>query len=259
MNLDMTTVLGLGVLGAAALVWTRHARWGRRLLLLAAAAVLAIALLPLGALLLHPLENRFGREIAADVPVAGIVVLGGIGWQRGEPALPASGGRPIAAMQLALRYPQARLVLSGGIPGSEGAERKPEAAAARRLLVSLGLPPERMILEPDSTNTAENAVFSARLITPAAGECWLLVTSASHMPRAIGAFRAAGLDLAAYPVDYRTPARLEEMPWLLPSPGQQLHLIDLALHEWLGLLWYRLRGRTRDVFPGPRPPTGCRA
>ena len=88
------------------------------------------------------------------------------------------------------------------------------------------------------------------LVDPKPGQRWLLVTSAWHMPRAMAAFRKAGFQVEPWPVDYRT-AGWSDAFHLFPfeSPAQGLRQLDLAVHEWLGLLAYRLSGRSDDAFP----------
>jgi uncharacterized SAM-binding protein YcdF (DUF218 family) len=69
---------------------------------------------------------------------------------------------------------------------------------------------------------------------------WLLVTSAWHMPRALATFRKAGWIVTPYPVDFRTGT---ETPWTEYSLANGAKKWQLALHEWVGLLAYRLAGR----------------
>jgi uncharacterized SAM-binding protein YcdF (DUF218 family) len=105
-------------------------------------------------------------------------------------------------------------------------------------------------VERNAYNTAENALFAKQLVAPKQGERWLLITSAMHMPRAIGAFRKADFPVEACPVDYQTagPAELWTPPGsLLAGVGK----LDLAVHEWLGLAVYWATGRTDSLFPGP--------
>src|SRR5262249_17237124 len=97
--------------------------------------------------------------------------------------------------------------------------------------------------------TSENAERVKAMAAFAPGERWLLVTSGYHMPRAMGAFRAAGLDLVAYPVDYRVGDRDLRVPHAVLSAG--LQRIDLAAREWVGLLVYRITGRSTALFPAP--------
>src|SRR5208282_2942524 len=131
-----------------------------------------------------------------------------------------------------------RIIVSGGsnvVIFDEGVE----AAFAVRQLEALGVAPVRITAEEQSRNTIENAVFSRLIATPKPGERWLLVTSAYHMPRAMAAFRAAGFPVEAYPVDWRTRGPIDVVrPFA--SLGDGLRRTDTAMHEWVGLLAYRL-------------------
>ena len=106
-------------------------------------------------------------------------------------------------------------------------------------------------MEDRSRNTVENAVFTRRLVDPKPGERWLLVTSAWHMPRAMGVFRKAGFAVEAFPVDWLTEDKTADYvrPYLRAPRG--LSIADDGLKEWLGLLVYRLAGYTDALFPGP--------
>jgi len=153
-------------------------------------------------------------------------------------------------LQLARRYPQARIVFTGG---SANLIQEPvsEAPIAGDLLQDFGTPASRIVLEGDSRTTAENAEFTRKLVSPKPGERWLLVTSAFHMPRSIGAFRKAGFDVEAYPVDWRTRGWADAlMPFTSLSAG--LARTDVAIHEWIGLVAYWVSGRSSELFPGPR-------
>ena len=119
------------------------------------------------------------------------------------------------------------------------------------LFEKLGVPPDRITLESRSRNTAENAVYSKALVAPKPGERWLLVTSAMHMPRAIGAFREAGFPVEAYPVDYKTNG-WQDLGSLVGSLSAGLRQTDTALHEWIGLIAYRLTGKSSALLPAPR-------
>ena len=150
---------------------------------------------------------------------------------------------------LARRLPHARVVFTGG-SGMLVRSGPQEAEVAGRLLVALGLGKERLTLEAESRDTHENALFTARLIKPEAGERWLLVTSAAHMPRAVGVFRKAGFAVEAWPVDYRAPRRLA-MLRLQSSFPEGLRRIDAILREYIGLAMYYAAGRTSALWPGP--------
>jgi uncharacterized SAM-binding protein YcdF (DUF218 family) len=240
----------VGALGFAGMLigWRRV---GSSLMAIAIVALVVAGWSPLGALALQALETRFPPP-RIEGPVAGIVSLGGavdvhITEDRNAPALNDAGERMTAVASLAQLYPDARIVLSGGASDLHDTGAATESAVAKRLLVAMGLPAERIELEERSRNTCENAAESLAVARPEAGETWLLVTSASHMPRAIACFRAVEFPIVAYPVDYRTT----EVAWSAIPISDGLNMLDLAAHEWIGLVAYRIVGRTTELFPAP--------
>jgi uncharacterized SAM-binding protein YcdF (DUF218 family) len=232
---------------------------GRRHLF-GAGAVIAFLILGLstwtsfGAVIITPLEERFQRPAQVPEKVDGIVVLGGglegaINLARGGYEMNASGDRFVEAAILARRYPNARIVVTGGM-GTLVLQGEGDGVTAPRLLEALGVEPHRLILESDSRNTHENAVFTKRLVAPAAGETWLLVTSAFHMPRSKALFDKAGFATVPWPVDYRTSGR-EGVSLFADNPIDSLQTTTLAVREWIGLFAYWLSGRIDSPFPGP--------
>lgn len=208
---------------------------------------------PLAIWLTLPLENRFQRPAELPAQVTGIVVLGGAVEQeiteaRGIPALNGAAERMTEAVALTRRFPEARLVFTGGsasvVPGGPT-----EASTAQRIFADLGVPEARLTLEDQSRNTFENAMFTYGLVLPKPGETWLLVTSASHMPRAMGVFRAAGWEPVAWPVNYTTMG-WPGFEYSDPFPTR-LNRAEWALREWVGLVAYHLMGRTSAWFPAP--------
>jgi uncharacterized SAM-binding protein YcdF (DUF218 family) len=151
-----------------------------------------------------------------------------------------------AFLDLARKHPEARLVSTGGGWARVGSVRMSEAELAVEHLARLGLPRERILVETRSRNTAENAAFARALVEPRPGERWLLVTSAWHMPRAVGSFRRAGFPVTAHPVDYRTAGTPDRV-----GPAEGLRRLDVAAKEWLGLAVYHALGRTDALFPEP--------
>jgi uncharacterized SAM-binding protein YcdF (DUF218 family) len=207
----------------------------------------------LGAMMLNPLEERFPRP-ALPQKVDGIVVLGGgfeggINLARGGYELNSGGDRLVEAAVLARRFPDAKIVVSGG-NGELFLDGEGDADTAPRLLGALGVTPERLILESKSRNTYENAVFTKALVAPKPGETWLLVTSAFHMPRAKALFDRAGFATVAWPVDYRTSGR-EGIGLFRDNPADSLQTTTTAIREWIGLLAYWVSGRIDQPFPGP--------
>src|SRR3974377_1741275 len=240
-------------LAGIALLFTRFVRAGRRLLGASVVLIVTIGVLPVGTALILPLEERFPQWNPAQGAPTGIIVLGGvispeISAARGHKSLHESAERVTVAVELARNYPSARIVFSGG--NGSLFSGPSEANFAVSFFESLGWPRDRITIETQSRNTAENAVFTKRLIAPKPGDHWLLVTSASQMPRAIGAFRQAGFPVEAYPVDYQTDGWKDL--WGLPgSLMGGIKGLDTAVHEWLGLLAYWITGRIPVLFPGP--------
>jgi uncharacterized SAM-binding protein YcdF (DUF218 family) len=245
-------VITAGILGVA-LMATRFAHAGRRLV---AASILLLAVLgfsPFANALIMPLEQRFPPWTARGAP-DGIVVLGGaigpsLSAARGSAAVDEAAERITVVADLARRYPAARIIYSGGT-GALLSRQGAEADFALPLLESFGIARDRLMAENRSRNTVENALFSKALAKPAPGERWILVTSAYHMPRSIGIFRAAGFPVEAYPVDWRTRGTADLL-WPFSTLSDGLRRTDTAAREWTGLLIYWLTGRTSELFPGP--------
>jgi uncharacterized SAM-binding protein YcdF (DUF218 family) len=202
------------------------------------------------------LEKRFPAWDAGRGAPDGIIVLGGmitpdVSAARNEVALNEAAERLTVAVELARRYPNARVLFSGGSSAllfSEGNE----AEFAGRLLQSFGIAPGRILLEPRARNTVENAAYSKAMAQPKPGERWLLVTSASHMPRSIGVFRQAGFAVEAFPVDWRTRGS-EDVLRPFATMGDGLRRTDTAVREWVGLAVYWLTGKSSELFPRPAP------
>ena len=252
-------LITLALLGAA-LMATRFARAGRRLVVAATVLLAICGLTPVGNLLLSVLENRFPAWEGSGRAPDGIVVLGGaiddaLSSARGEPVLTEAAERMTAAVELARRYPRARLIFSGGSSALIFGGGQ-EAPFARVLFERLGIEPARIELDDRSRNTAENAAFTKIIAAPKPGERWLLVTSGFHMPRAIGAFRRAGFPVEAYAVDWRTRGVIDRFV-LGRSLSEGLRRTDLAVREWVGLLAYWLAGHTSELLPAPAMRAGC--
>jgi uncharacterized SAM-binding protein YcdF (DUF218 family) len=251
--LPSNVLMAIGLVGLI-LLCTRFQRLASWLVVTSLVLLAFAGYSPLGNILILPLEQRFPPWNPAQGPPDGIVVLGGaiepgISIARGAVALDDSAERITATVELARQYPNARIIFSGGT-GSLHFNAPTEAPIAVKELEALGVPHDRVTAEEQSRNTVENAVFSRLIAQPKPGEHWLLVTSAFHMPRAIAAFRAAGFPVEAYPVDWRTRGPIDaSRPFAAVTGG--LAMTDLAVHEWVGLLVYRLTGRTAELFPAP--------
>lgn len=257
--LQPSTFIALLIGYGAILIWTGWARWGRRFVTVGAFLLLLVGLSPLGNMLILPLEDRFPRTDLAQGPApAGVIILGGaenrlVGSARKAPTLNEAGERLLEGAILALRFPDAKVAFSGGDAGILY-KADSEAQGAADILTDLGVQRGRLVLESNARDTYENAVFLKEELERGGafseGTRWLLITSAYHMPRSMGAFRQAGFDVEPWPVDYRTRGPQDfSKPFDKVSEG--LRRVDTASREWVGLFAYWLTGRTNALFPSP--------
>lgn len=214
-----------------------------------------VGLSPISNAMLLPLEDRFPpATLEAGTPIEGIIVLGGFedGWVsevRGGLQVNESADRLTETARLARRFPSARIVFTGGV-GKIWGGGAVATGPVKQFLMDMGVAEERIVLEGKSRNTYENALYSAEILKPTPEQRWVLVTSASHMPRAVGLYRKAGFSVIPFPVDYKT--RDEEDMWRpFERIPQGLSRFDTAFNEWAGLIAYRALGRLDDLFPGP--------
>jgi uncharacterized SAM-binding protein YcdF (DUF218 family) len=250
------TLVALSMLGLALMLFRGWIGMiGRGVLVTSALLYLVFAFSPLPRLLILPLEERFPRVAAGALDkVDGILVLGGaidsrVTKLRGLIALNQAAERFTVATSLAHRFPEAVLVVSNG-SNNRIDETDPFGYAEYRIFEGLGIARERIIYERHSNDTYTNATLGKEVANPQPGQTWVLVTTASHMARAVGSFRKVGFDVVPYPVDYRTfgPGRGFRF---FSRPSEGLDMMDTAVKEWIGLVYYWLRGRTSDLYPAP--------
>lgn len=250
--LQPSLLIMLAILGGAGLaLWTRFVRTGKALFALGLAGLLVCGISPLSLELAAVLEGQLQRpDLDKGGPVAGIIILGGAENPAVPPdkelaALNESAERLTEGAALALRLRTARVVFTGG-NGNLIRNTPPEADVARRLLLALGVEAGRLVLEARARDTFENAQLTKALLDPKPGERWLLVTSAWHMPRAVGCFRKAGFAVEAWPVDYRAIR-----PFSFDANFVEgLRRMDFIFKEYVGLVAYYLTGRTDALWPG---------
>jgi uncharacterized SAM-binding protein YcdF (DUF218 family) len=236
------------VAGLIALITKRLRRLGRFFIVAGLTALVVCGLGPLGVWIIRPLEDRFERPSELAAP-RGIIVLGGAispEMFQSRSALVPLGGRLTEAVALWRRFPDAQVVFVGG---SSDGNSIPEAEVAGKLFMNLGLPREKILYENRSRNTFENAEFSWELLKPRSEDKWILVTSASHMPRAMAVFRHFGFNVIAWPADYQSLGTTRELVGFSLSAAAGLVVCDLAVKEWIGLAAYRLTGRTDQFLP----------
>lgn len=233
------------------LLWRGKERLAKQVIGSTVAVLFVVAFSPVDEWLLYPLETQFHANPLLLDKVDGIVVLSGpenadlsAAW--GQVELIDGAERLLAFQVLARRYPEAKLVFSGG-SGSMLYQGHKGADVAKLQLEQQGLNPSRVIFENESRNTFENAAFSKMQAKPKSGESWILITSAFHMPRSIGIFCKAGWPMIPYPVDHRSwRGNLLRIDLNLAG-----HLAGLAIavKEWVGLVVYYATGKSQDLFP----------
>jgi uncharacterized SAM-binding protein YcdF (DUF218 family) len=240
-------------LGALFLIFNRISA-AKKLLIPTGLIAFTIMAYPVSDYLMEPLEKRFAKPETMPYEIDGIIVLGGgeelarsLSWNTAE--LGIAGDRYIGAAKLASIYPRIPIIFSGGSGDPRLQNSGGEAAIAKQLLTSVGVPEYRLIIESESRNTFENFVNTKPLLPKADGK-YLLVTSAFHMPRAVGVAQMQGINLVPYPVDYRTHS--EDYRKFNFNLYDNLKSLEPAWKEWIGLTVYWATGKTERIFPGPQ-------
>jgi uncharacterized SAM-binding protein YcdF (DUF218 family) len=255
MLLPTNFLVGIGLVGVVLLA-TRFAALGRKVMIASIVLLAICGFSPLGNLMLYSLEQRFPPWDATKGAPDGVVVLGGpidpdLSAAHGVPVTSAAADRLIMAAALGRQYPNLRIIYTGGNANLISGDAR-EADYAGKVFESLGIPKARLTMERQARNTLENAEYSRAIAAPKAGERWLLVTSAYHMPRAVGVFRQAGFPVEPYPVDWRVGGRGDLLSFhKFAIDG--LSNVEVSFREWMGLVAYRISGKTNELFPGPNP------
>lgn len=246
-------LLFLGMTAGFLLVLTRFRRIGMALFGVMLLSLWAITVIPIGEMLIRDLEERFPKQTTVPDNIGGIIVLGGsidplMSRARGQIAVDSSMERLLFFAILGDSRPDVPLVFTGGSGHLFDQDAK-EGHYFEDLTKLLGLDQRRLIIESKSRNTLENARFSKELVSVEPGHPWVLITSARHMPRAVGIFRAQGWQVIPYPVDYIT---LPTRGWTLSLEnlgGQSM--LDSAVHEFLGMAVSYVLGYMDSMYPAP--------
>ena len=188
------------------------------------------------AALISPIEYQWPavQDARSHPETNRIVVL--TGWAAEDPELAlsdrmnaSSAFRVLMALELHRQRPELPIIVSGS---------KVTARVMADVLIATGVPASQVTLEDQSRSTAESAEF----LKPLAGDApFLLVTSAGHMRRSQAAMKRHGLVAVAVPTDHRMPRDWSHAE-VMPRP-ESLVTSDLAMHEYIGIIWYRIRGR----------------
>lgn len=228
----------------------REHRSGVWLLRIGMTLFLSIGCLPIGHNIIVRLENTYP---VPELPkkIDGIIVLGGAielsqSVARQEPQLNVHANRVTSFIALSHSYPQAKLLFTGG-SGSLIQSSSGESEQFHILLKKLNFNDKRVIYEGQSRNTYENMKNSYALVHPQAGENWVLITSAYHLPRAVGVFYSADWPVIPYPAGYLTGGDYIWWPTLDVLGG--FYKFQVALRELVGIIAYTLTERIRrDYF-----------
>jgi uncharacterized SAM-binding protein YcdF (DUF218 family) len=235
----------LAPLVAALIAAWRNPAHRRRLLALAAflAIVIFASSRTGGSLLVRTLEGRYlpcdPHATADDTLVVlsgGMVLTGGRVEMAGDTAL-----RCIHALALYRQAGHCRVVVCGGRP-YEPPETPALAETMRRFLVDAGVSPADLVVEDQSMSTYENAANTAALLGDRNIHRIVLVTDAVHMLRASRCFEKAGFEVVPAPCRFQSGGLSGDPCDLLPS-SDGVGRTEQAIHEWCGVLWYRLNGR----------------
>jgi len=249
--LSPTSLFFLLILFATSLLWCNYIAVAKRLLLILSASACLLWGYPVSDWLMHPLETHFSQVQHLPSQVDGIIVLGGAedlklsqSWQTAEVGQGAE--RILIAATLARHYPQKPLLYSGGSNLVQMADLSSVHTTAQSLLMQAGVEAHTIILETQSRNTYENFLNIKPLLPKQDGH-YLLVTSAYHMPRAVGIAQTMQINVLPYPVDYRSSQPAYRY-WDFDLFGH-LSVLETAWHEWLGLTVYYLTGKTATWLP----------
>jgi uncharacterized SAM-binding protein YcdF (DUF218 family) len=221
-----STFLPFIAAGSLSLALFRRSVTSVALVVFCTTCFIASIVLPVGIWLSLPLEKSFPMPTIVGLPT-GIIALGG-----------EYGDRIAALAKLSREFPSAIVVYSGRVDDQ-----------LKKRFVESGGVVSRLVIETESRNTDENARYVAALFKPTPTQHWILITSALHMPRAIGCFRHAGFRVQAYPVSFLTN---DAAPRSWGPRG--LRTLDLSAKEWLGLFVYRMFGKTNEIWPSVESP-----
>ncbi len=243
----------LALIGFGLRFWRKSC--GERLLGIALAGILFFGIIPVGPAMLSWLEHYYSVPQKLPERVNGIIVLGGmfdghLSKERGQIAANDNIERMICFTDLAKKYPGARKVFSGGSGDINYPDDK-ESAVAEAYLKEYNLDNDSVFYDMDSRNTYENAVFSKELVNPAAGQNWILITSAFHMPRSVGIFEKQDWKVIPYPCDFKTDGTWDFL-WTAPNITWNFAALNIVVKELIGSVVYYFTGKSAFILP-PSP------
>ena len=209
-----------------------------------------ISFLPIGSYLIYNIEKEYHSYIKPPDQVDGILILGGatnplLYNEYNQISLNGSSERLVESVFIIKKFDKAKVIFSGG----SGLVNRPDldhAKVAKSFYKKIGIETNQIIFEDKSRNTYENIIYSKQIANPKINENWLLITSASHMKRALLIADKNNWKLIPYPVDFKNIKNFKLIPSL--ELLKNLNSFQQGTHEWLGLISYYLMGRTTKVF-----------
>ena len=209
-----------------------------------------ISFLPIGNYLIHQIEKEYHLNTVIPENLDGILILGGatnpiMFKEFKQISVNGSAERLIESIELIKKFKNAKIIFIGG----SGVINRPDlghAQVAKSFYKKMGLLENKIIYENNSRNTYENILFSKKIAKPQKDQKWLLITSASHMKRALLIGSKHNWHLIPYAVDFQTMKKLKFIPNL--NFLSNLNAFQKGSHEWLGLITYYLMDRTNKIF-----------
>ena len=212
--------------------------------------IVLISFLPIGSYLIYNIEKEYHSYIKPPDQVDGILILGGatnplLYNEYDQISLNGSSERLVESVFIIKKFDKAKVIFSGG----SGILNRPDfdhARVAKSFYNKIGIEIDKIIFEDNSRNTYENIIYSKKIANPKINENWLLITSASHMKRALLIADKNNWKLIPYAVDFKNIKNFKLIPNL--KLLKNLNTFQQGSHEWLGLISYYLMGRTHKVF-----------
>ncbi|MEM6782051.1 MAG: YdcF family protein, partial [Pseudomonadota bacterium] len=223
----LNLLLIVGLLGL--LMRLKWRRAGNKLLILTCSFFVIFGLFPIGPNMMTYLERQYERPRELTQSIDGIIVLGGAfdGYMshiHGYPVGYSTTERIHELIRLGRQNPNAKLVFSGGSGRPRQQEFK-EAPVIEDFFNDIGMSKRQLILEPESRNTYQNALYSKKLLSPKADETWVLITSAFHMPRSVAVFEQLNWRVIPYPTDHNTDLQYVVLPRNL-NVSKNFHMLE---------------------------------
>lgn len=212
--------------------------------------LLTISIFPIGNYLVYIIEKEFHLHTKVPDHIDGILILGGstnaeMFQEYGQISLNGSAERLVESVDIIKKFKGSKIIFTGG----SGILNRPDLGhvqVAKLFYKKMGINLKRIMFENNSKNTFENIIFSKKMAEPNKNEIWLLITSASHMKRALLIGEKNNWYFTPYAVDFLNEKNFKFRPnFKLLS---NLNSFQKGLHEWLGLISYYLLGRTSRFF-----------